>query len=160
MKYTVNASNGTVVAGGNGGGYTNTQLLFPMRVHFDAASNSLYIANYIANNVVQWVLGATSWTLVAGSSTGTAGSTSLLLSAPTDVFVDAVGNVYVADKNNYRIQFFLAGQSNGTTIAGVTSTPGAAANLLNGAESIVVDSQFNLYVSDMYNSRIQMFQFW
>ena len=157
MKYFANSSNGTLVADGNGAGYGITQLHHPMRVHFDASSNSLFIANYIAHNIVCWVLGTNSWTLIAGSATGTHGSTSMLLYAPTDVAVDSMGNVYVSDKNNQRVQFFLSGQLNGTTIAGTTSLPGSTANLLYGPESVVVDAQFNLYVSDMYNSRIQRF---
>lgn len=131
-----------------------------MRLHFDASSNSLYIANYIANNVVRWVLGASTWTLVAGSSNGTAGGTSTLLNAPCAVTLDSLGNVYVADKNNQRVQFFLAGQSNGTTIAGVPGAEGAAANQLTGPESVLVDNQFNLFVSDTYNSRVQRFDFY
>ena len=161
MRYLLNSSTGgVVVAGGNGGGFGNTQLNFPMRLHFDASSNSLFIANYIANNIVRWVLGASNWTLVAGSSIGTPGSTSALLHSPCDVTLDSMGNVYVADKSNQRVQFFLAGQSNGTTIAGVTSIGGPAANQLSGPESVLVDSQFNLFVSDTYNSRVQRFDFY
>jgi hypothetical protein len=35
-----------------------------------------------------------------------------------------MGNLYVADLRNYRIQFFPAGQLNGITIAGVNQTSG------------------------------------
>lgn len=157
MQILPNSSFGNVVAGGNGAGMTNTQLYYPIRLHFDSSSNSIFIVNYGTNNIVRWVLGAISWTLVAGSPTGASGATPTSLFLPTDVTLDSMGNVYVADKYNHRIQFFLSGQLNGTTIAGATSMPGSAANQLSSPESVVVDSQFNIYVSDMNNQRIQQF---
>src|ERR1700722_560111 len=79
MSYLSGASSGTVVAGGNGQGTGNTQLYTPSDVYFDSSSNSFFIANYGGNTIVCWVLGATSWTLVAGSVSGSSGSTSTLL---------------------------------------------------------------------------------
>ena len=49
-----------------------------------------------------------------------------------DITLDSMGNVYVADTYNDRIQFFLAGQSNGTTIAGITGSAGSTPDLLDG----------------------------
>src|ERR1700722_14804912 len=157
MSYLSGASNGTVVAGGNGAGTGNTQLYLPIGLYLDLSSNSLIIANYGAHNIVRWVLGATSWTLVAGSSSGTPGFTSTLLINPYDVTLDSLGNVYVADTGNERIQFFLANQSNGTTVAGITLTAGATSTLHDGPSGVVVDSQFNVYVADSINNRIQEF---
>jgi NHL repeat len=85
-----------------------------------------------ANNVVRLVVGASSWILVAGSISASSGSTSTRLNYPRDVTLDWMGNVYVADYNNNRIQFFEAGQSNGTTIAGVAAVTGSNASLLKG----------------------------
>ncbi|CAF1537585.1 unnamed protein product, partial [Rotaria sp. Silwood1] len=124
MCYQANASSGTVVAGGNGAGTSNTQLNNPFGLYFDVSSNSLLIGNTDAHNVVRWTLGATHWTLVAGDISGSPGSSSTQLSRPAGLAVDWMGNLYVADGDNHRIQFFLAGESNGTTIAGVTATSG------------------------------------
>ncbi|CAF1069541.1 unnamed protein product [Rotaria sordida] len=66
MSYSSNASNGTLFAGGNGGGTLYNQLYSPYAVHFDSSSNSLVIANYNAHNIVRWVIGASGWTLIAG----------------------------------------------------------------------------------------------
>ncbi|CAF3668854.1 unnamed protein product [Rotaria sordida] len=154
---TAGASSGTVAAGGNGLGTANTQLKYPVGVYFDASSNSLIIANTGANNVVRWVLGASSWTLIAGSMNGTKGSNATLLNYPVGVTMDSMGNIYVADRNNHRIQFFLAGQSTGITIAGVTNSSGDSAKLLYNPYSIILDAQLNLYVADTYNHRIQKF---
>ncbi|CAF1158353.1 unnamed protein product [Adineta steineri] len=144
MQYLSNASSGTVVAGGNGLGTGITQL-------------ALLIANAQTNNIVRWVLGASSWTLVIGSPTGLSGNTSTLLSQPIGITLDPMGNIYVADSQNHRIQFFFAGQSNGTTIAGVTSSPGISQHKLNAPCWVIVDNQLNLYVSDTANNRVQFF---
>lgn len=125
--------------------------------HYDSVMNSLLIVNYDAFNMVLWMLGARSWTFVVGT-TDVAGSTFTSLLFPFDVTCDPNANVYVADSNNHRIQFFFAGQSNGTTIAGVTATMGNTSTLLAQPTSIVIDVQFNIYVVDYGNSRIQQFQ--
>ncbi|CAF5162608.1 unnamed protein product, partial [Rotaria magnacalcarata] len=65
---------------------------------------------------------------------------------------------YVADTNNHRVQLFLSGQFNGTTIAGVTAVSGSAVNKLNSPQSLTLDSNLNLYVADTSNNRIQYFQ--
>lgn len=150
------ASSGTVVAGGNGAGTGSTQLFGPYSVAFDTVTNSLIIVNYSAHNVVRWVLGATSWTLLAGV-TGTSGSTSTLLSNPLSIVLDPYGNMYVSDTQNHRIQYFPFGQSTGTTIAGTTGTFGTGANQLRLPYWAIIDNQFNLYVADTYNHRIQKF---
>ncbi|CAF1218232.1 unnamed protein product [Rotaria sordida] len=157
MSFLAGASSGTVAAGDNGQGINNTQLNYPVGVYFDSSSNSLIIANTGANNIVRWMIGASSWTVVAGSIFGLSGNTTTLLNYPVGVILDFMGNVYVADRNNHRIQFFLAGQSTGTTIAGQTSISGNNPTLLNNPYSMVLDAQLNLYVADTYNHRVQKF---
>ncbi|CAF1085908.1 unnamed protein product [Rotaria sordida] len=157
MSYFVNASSGTVVAGGSGPGTNNSQLNYPIGIYLDLPSNSLFIANYNSNNVVRWILGASSWTLIAGSRSGANGTSSTLLYRPLDVTVDFMGNVYVADAFNHRIQFFLAGSLNGTTITGVSVTFGSDSFHLYYPYAVALDSQLNLYVSDCLNHRIQNF---
>ena len=157
MAYPSGVLTGTVAAGNNGAGTASNQLNGPYCVHFDAGSNSLIIVNYNAHNVVRWVIGGSTWTLLVGV-TGVAGFSNLHLHAPRDVILDSMGNIYVADSANHRVQFFKAGESNGTTIAGVTSSPGPASNQLNTPYGIALDSQFNLYVADTSNYRIQKFQ--
>ncbi|CAF4685001.1 unnamed protein product, partial [Rotaria socialis] len=143
MSYLVNASSGTVVAGGNGSGTNRTQLCYPQAIYLDVASNSLYIANFYCNNIVRWVIGATSWTLVAGDINGKSGNSSTMLHYPYGVEVDCMGNIYVADTYNHRIQFFRAGSMNGTTIAGVTEIYGSDPYHLYYPFSLKLDSQLN-----------------
>ena len=124
---------------------------------FDSSSSSFLIANYGAHTIVRWVLGATSWTLIAGVP-GSPGSTSEMLNSPLSVTLDYMQNMYVADSNNHRIQLFLAGQSNASTIAGVTGSAGNASNKFNLPYWAILDDQLNLFVSDTYNHRVQRFQ--
>ncbi|CAF5220241.1 unnamed protein product, partial [Rotaria magnacalcarata] len=157
MRYLSGASSGTVVAGGNGAGLSVTQLSNPIGLYFDSFTNSLIIANYGANNIVRWVIGSQNWTLVAGNMQGLSGTNSSELNQPTDVTLDPMGNIYVVDMGNNRIQFYSNDQSDGTTIAGVTSSNGNNSLLLNNAYSLALDNQLNLYVADTYNHRIQKF---
>ena len=146
----------TLIAGGNGPGSLNTQLYYPAGLTFDVSSNSLYISNHYGHSIVRWILGAPTWTVVAGVP-GASGNTPLLLSYPQGFIFDHMGNLYVAEYYNYRIQLFVAGSLSGTTIAGVASIPGSAADLLNCPYAVAFDSDLNLYVADSANHRIQKF---
>ena len=158
MRYSsYNASFGTVVAGGNGQGKNSNQLYSPIGIHLDVLSNSLLIANYGANNTVRWTLDASNWEIVAGHYDGTVGNTSAGLQLPIDLTLDPMGNCYVADYFNHRIQFFPVGERDGRTIAGITGIWGVNATLLNYPASVKLDNQLNLYVSDRYNHRVQKF---
>jgi len=125
-------------------------------LHLDLVTNSFIIANANGANVIQWHSGDSNWTQLAGIL-GNIGMTSSTFRYPTDVTIDPMGNVYVADLLNHRIQFFLIGQFNGTTIAGVTNQTGSNSNLLYQPSSIILDNQLNLYVADYSNHRVQKF---
>ena len=157
MRYYSNASFGTLVAGGNGKGRNSNQFYDPIGIHLDVLSNSLLIATYLENKIVRWTLGASNWEIVAGHYNGTAGNTSAGLNLPIDVTLDPMGNCYVADYNNHRIQFFPVGERTGTTIAGITGVTGTDATLFYRPASVALDGQLNLYVSDRYNHRVQKF---
>jgi len=157
MSYSKGVNNGTLVFGGLGSGIANTQLSFPIGLLFDAYSNNLIIANAGGCNIVRYTFGATNWQRIVGAINGTCGSTSTLLNSPHDMAFDPMGNLYVADRNNHRIQFFNADQLNGTTIAGITSSVDNNATTLNAPSSVKLDGQLNLYVADRHNHRIQKF---
>ncbi|CAF3794265.1 unnamed protein product, partial [Rotaria sp. Silwood1] len=118
IQYVLGATASVVVADGNRAGSANNQLSIPVGLYFDSASNSLVIVNSESNNAVRWVLGATTRTVLAGSSAGTAGATSALLNSPNDVTFDSMENLYVIDARNNRIQLFKVDQTDGITIAG------------------------------------------
>ena len=156
LSYINGSASGTVVAGGNGCGTNTNQLCQPVGVHFDATSNSLFISNYGCHTIVRWILGASSWTLVVGKP-GLAGPLSTLLNSPSGFSIDFMGNLYVADTANHRIQLFLAGDTNGTTIAGITGLAGSNLDQLNYPSWVSVDSHLNVYVADTNNHRVLEF---
>jgi hypothetical protein len=95
------------------------------------------------------------WTLITGNINEPAGNTPTELRSPANVTFDPMGNMYVADRNNHRIQFFPANQSIGTTIAVVTSIAGSNVTFLDAPTSLTLVHQLNLYVVDQNNSRVQ-----
>jgi DNA-binding beta-propeller fold protein YncE len=157
VSYAAGIQNSTVLLGGNGPGASNTQFWNPLGLSYDLFSNSLIVAHYGRNQIVRYVLTATNWTLMAGNANGAAGSTSSSLFLPMDVVLDPMGNLYVTDRNNHRIQFFPAGQMNGTTIAGTALVNGSNATTLNLPWGAKIDNQLNLYVADRNNHRIQKY---
>ena len=157
MAYAKNATNGTVVFGGQGAGRNKTQLRLPVGIYLDYISNSLIIANFWLSNVVRWTRSKHEWILMAGNINGVGGSTPSTLLQATDMVLDPMGNMYVADRNNHRIQFFMPGEYVGKTIAGVTGIFGINASLFNNPWCVKLDNQLNLYVADSSNHRIQKF---
>ena len=157
MSYKLGNNSGTLVFGFNGGGNSNTQLSWPVGLHFDILTNSLVIANSGAHKIVRYVLGSSYWTLIAGDISGVSGTTPAQFNDPIEAIFDPMGNLYVADRGNNRIQFFYTGQLNGTTIAGVPGVFAANATTLAAPWSLRLDSQLNIYVADTNNHRIQKF---
>jgi hypothetical protein len=72
------------------------------------------------------------------------------------VAVDGSGNVYVADKNNHRIQKFNSSGVYKSTI-GVTGVSGPDNSHFFLPFGVAVDGSANVYVADTYNHRIQKF---
>ena len=157
MTYEKNAINGTVAFGGQDAGVNKTQLSSPLGIYLDYLSNSLLIANHGVHNVVRWIRSEHEWILMAGDINGVPNSTSTTLRQATDMVLDPMGNMYVCDRNNQRIQLFKAGEYVGQTIAGTTGVSGINASLLNYPWSLKLDNQLNLYVLDTYNHRVQQF---
>jgi streptogramin lyase len=73
---------------------------------------------------------------------------------PTGLYVDSIGNVYVADFHNHRVQKWPPGADSGITVAGGNGE-GSAANQLAFPEGIVVDKKGNIFIADYLNGRIQ-----
>ena len=151
MQYQHGVSVGNVIAGGHGYGSNTSQLSTPYGLYFDTFSNSLVICNAGMPRIVWWRIGDYSGAIVAGNY-----STSL--SNPHGVSLDPMGNIYVADTGNNRIQFFQSGQTVGRTIAGITGVNGTNMTLLNQPFWVALDKQLNLYISDSFNHRVQMFR--
>jgi trimeric autotransporter adhesin len=83
------------------------------------------------------------------------------LNAPSDVFVDSSGNIFIADTFNQRIREVSASTGNIQTIAGTGSAgyngDGSAATEaeLNNPTGVVVDGFGNVFIADANNNRIR-----
>jgi uncharacterized repeat protein (TIGR03803 family) len=162
---TTVAGNGTPSYSGDGSTATSASLMNPRGVALDAAGN-IYIAD-CANQRIRKVTAASGIiTTIAGN--GTAGysgdgspATSAGLLSPFAVAVDTAGNIYIADKDNYRIR--KVGASNGiiTTLAGngipVYSGDGSSATLagLCFPTGVAVDISGNTYIAEYSSQRIR-----
>ena len=71
-------------------------------------------------------------TNAAGSDFFGGGSALHQLYYPRDVYVDPTGIVYVTDSNNYRVQKWLPGANNGTTV--VLGSAGTGLNQFNDSK--------------------------
>ncbi|CAF1007472.1 unnamed protein product [Adineta ricciae] len=157
MRFQLNNSTGQIISVGNGIALNNTELVRPFGIHYDSVSDSLLIANTNAHNIIRWTIGSSYWAVTHGNLNGFNGTSSTEFYAPSDVTLDPMGNMYVVDRFNQRIQFFENGQSNGTTIAGQTGVKGNTSALFNSPTSVTLDNQLNLYVVDRGNHRVQKF---
>lgn len=152
---------GTVVAGGNGSGTAANRFNYPTGLCVDAAGY-LYVVDQGNNRVQRFAPGSTSATngvTVAGGNG--AGSAANQFNQPQAVLVDAAGNLYVSDMQNYRVQKFAAGStsaSNGTTVAGGNGS-GSAANQLGvlAGRAMALDAANNLYVLDGINRAVKKY---
>ena len=85
------------------------------------------------------------------NSSGGPGSKADQFNHPYGNFIDKNGHWYIADSNNHRVQKWLRGATNGTTVAGITNSPGSNTTQLNTPIAITVDN--NGYVFQFYYVR-------
>lgn len=159
----------TTIAGNGTAGYTgdniyatNAELNQVSGVTVDGAGN-VYISD-VKNFRVRKVAANGSITTIAGTGTqgfsGDGGlATAAELAAPSGLALDAAGNLYVADFDNYRVRKI---GTNGiiTTVAGSTlgysGDGGPATNAhLNVPLSVAFDTVGNLYIADSFNNAIR-----
>ena len=91
---------------------------------------------------------------IAGVAT-VPGIDNMHLNTPVDFALDYKGTMFIADRNNHRIQKYVRGSMNGTTVAGFgNGTSGGLPYGLNQPIHIIVDDEENLYISNLGNHRI------
>ena len=162
-KVYTNGTISTVAGGGimrtDGGPATEAVLFDPVGVAVDASDN-IYTAELCrirkvdTNGII---------TTVAGSTCGFGGdggpATQGQLYCPSNVVVDASGNLYIADSDNNRIRKV---DTNGiiTTVAGngqwaYSGDGGPATGASVSVNGVALDASGNLYIADDGNNRIR-----
>lgn len=190
---TITVVAGNILAGytADGAAATIATMNRPLGIAVDA-NNGLYIADS-TNNVIRYVnTGSTSATLFGGAATVAAGeiitivgtgtscagggsvtcgdggpANSAELYRPSDVFVDASGNVYIADSGDNVIRVVNGSTGTITLAAGVSTyqacTPpncgdagSATSAKLNDPMGVWLDSNNNIYIADTADQTIRV----
>ena len=160
---TTLAGNGVADFSGDGGPGTNASLNSPFDVGVDGLGN-VYISDTLNNRIRKVDTNGIITTLAGNGAAAFSGdggtATNASLSSPNGIYVDAAGDVLVADYNNQRIRRIdLSG--NITTLAGngITNLAGdgglATAASLSYPAGVAMDTAGNVYIADYGNSRIR-----
>jgi len=156
------AGNGKGAFSGDGGPALRASLHDPGGLAVDGAGN-LYIADEFNQRIRKVTPDGTITTLAGSGTPGYSGdggpAIAAQLSNPSDVKIDAAGNLYIADSLNHVIRKVAVGgvisTIAGNHTAGYSGEGKATAVSLNLPVAIVLDGSSNLYISDSFNQRIR-----
>ncbi len=162
---TTVAGDGTQGYSGDGGAATSAKLNLPTGVAVDSSGN-IYIADWYNYRIRKVTVSTGIITTVAGDGTGGysgdgGAATSAELYYPSSVALDASGNIYIADADNYRVRKVTASTGIITTVAGdgtagYSGDGGAATSAeLDYPYGVALDASGNLYITDVLNERIR-----
>jgi sugar lactone lactonase YvrE len=155
------AGNGQPGMSGDGNAAPNAQLNYPCGIAVDASGN-FFIADASNNRIRRVDAGTANITTIAGGGNGgdSGTATSALLVAPWDVLQDSSGNVFIADYLESRVRkvspsgAITTVAGNGTWGYNGDNIPATSASLSLPA-GIALDSGGNLFIADLWNSRIR-----
>ena len=114
-------------------------------------NSDVYCSATDMHQVVARSLNAPTYSLRMVAGTGCPRSEPNMLAHPYGIFVDVTFSLYVADTHNDRIQRFMLGQVNATTVAGF-GAPGTI--VLSRPRDVVLDGNGYLFIVDTDNHRI------
>jgi hypothetical protein len=115
---------------------------------FVTITGDIYIDNGVSNGRVdKWAFNAN--TSVPAMSVST---------FCTGLFVDISDTLYCSMQNNHQVvKRWLNDNAATLTIVAGVGTNGSASNMLTNPHGVFVDNNFNLYVADWGNNRVQLF---
>ncbi|CAF1426792.1 unnamed protein product [Adineta steineri] len=134
------------VAGTGTGGSTTSTLNAPCDIFVDNNLN-LYVADNFNNRIQKFTSGQLNGTTVP---TGT-----ITLFHPTGIVLDFDGYLFIVDQSNARL--IGSGPYGYRCIAACSGSYGSSSSQLYYPYSLSFDSYGNIFVSDLFNNRIQKF---
>ncbi len=160
------AGTGTQGWSGNNGPALNARLNRPRGIHKDGAGN-VYIADR-SNHQIRYVDFATD-NIYAVAGVGTVSGyncndcnpLAATMDSPEGVFIDNLGDVYIADTSNHIVRKVIAG-GNIVNVAGRPGNQGSSGDggpatsaRLRSPEDVALDSNGDIYIADTGNCRIR-----
>jgi trimeric autotransporter adhesin len=152
---------------GDGGPAILAALSSPASVAVDVSGNIYIVDSGINNYRIRMVTKSTGViNSIAGTgSPGYSGdgglATLAALNSPSSVAVDASGNVFIADTNNYRIRMVMKSSGIISTVAGTglygfSGDGGLAVSaMLSYPHGVAVDVSGSIYIADTFSHRIR-----
>ena len=138
------SQNGVTVAGGNGDGNALNQLKGPFGLDIDDDNQSIVIADFGNDRIVEWKIGASDGEVIAGG--GGRGNRLDQLNLQTDVLIDKETNsLFIADRGNRRVLRWSRRED---------TTQGEMIVDNIGCIGLAMDDQRYLYVSDGVRVRV------
>ncbi|MCF8449105.1 MAG: T9SS type A sorting domain-containing protein [Taibaiella sp.] len=162
---TTIAGIGSNGSSGDGGLATNAELNLPGGLHVDKVGH-VYIPDWGNNKIRKIDKGTGIITTIAGNGiggySGDGGfATSAELNGPSQVFVDNVGDILIAEQYNHVVRKVEVSTGVITTVAGsgvagYSGDAGLAVNAsLNQPTGLFVDKQNNIYIAEYGNGTIR-----
>lgn len=149
IKWAPGATEGVVVAGGNGKGNGTSQINLGTGMVMDQAGN-IYVTDWYANRVQKWTPGATTGISIMSG-----------LYYANGLFMDAAGYFYVVNgpfvSPSYESHIMRFREGDYTYQEFIPATYGSAANQLAGATNGCFDATGKMYILDGGNRRVQQF---
>jgi sugar lactone lactonase YvrE len=159
---TTIAGNGTQGFSGDNGLATSAQIDLPAGIAVDTAGNVYFCdqSSRVRKISTTGIITTIAGTGVAGYSGDAGMATSAQLNNPSDIEVDVLGNIFIADKLNHRIRKInssgIISTIAGTGTAGYSGDNGQATSAtLNLPYNVKVSASGTIYINDKFNSRIR-----
>ena len=158
------AGNGTAGYSGDGSAATTAEFNSPTALAIDGSGN-IFIADENNNRIRKINTSGIISTVAGNGTSGFTGdgstATSAELSSPSGIAVDGTGNLFITDRNNYRIRKVnTSGTINtiaGTSLTGYSGDGGlATSGELNSPWGVAVDGSGKVFIADAGNQRIRL----